>query len=95
MTAAFAEGRAIVDATEDRLAQAVVRLALSVALSAAVERGMGLAEAGPGNRVTPERAAIEAQDRLTTLGVGLPGWDLVFRMVAGQTSAPDPVAVVT
>ena len=68
--------------TEDRMTDAALRLARSVALEAA-----GSPSAG--------RAAVEATDRLADLGVGLPGWQRVFRLAAGAEPARDEVALAT
>lgn len=68
--AAFADSTSAVDATGDVLAQATVRLA----------RGVGLGALGlPG----AAGAQAEARRRMDALGVGLAGWDRLFRLAVG------------
>ncbi|HWW53313.1 MAG TPA: hypothetical protein VNY84_06075, partial [Acidimicrobiales bacterium] len=71
-----------VEATEDVLLEAAVRLARRVALEVGALPGA-------------DRAATEAEDRLAALGVGLPGWELLFRLAAGAEPARDPLALAT
>jgi class 3 adenylate cyclase/tetratricopeptide (TPR) repeat protein len=85
LASAFAEARAEVDATEDRLAQAVVRLAHHIALS----------PPGDDRRPGADPLADEVHDRLERLGVTFTGWDRVLRSVGGEASAPDAVALAT
>jgi multidrug resistance efflux pump len=73
---AFDEAVTLVDATEARLDQAIVRLARARAWTAL----------GHPDR---ERAESEAQTALAVLGHDLSGWDRVFRTAAGASaSAP-------
>ncbi|MDQ1438885.1 MAG: hypothetical protein QOK43_2514 [Acidimicrobiaceae bacterium] len=71
--AAFDRAVATVDATGDRLFQAVLRLGAAEAL-AAVEH--------------PTAAALrdEAESRLTAMGVGAAGWRNLFRLAASATT---------
>ncbi|MEJ7585034.1 MAG: tetratricopeptide repeat protein, partial [Acidimicrobiales bacterium] len=58
------------DATEDRLAQAITRLAESIALAALGDP-------------TADQVAAEAQDRLDRLGTTASGWRCAFALAAG------------
>jgi class 3 adenylate cyclase/tetratricopeptide (TPR) repeat protein len=78
---AFELALQLVDATEDRLSQAVVRLAHHVAVSATAD----------GLDAEVEWLAVEANDRMSALGVGFPGWERVFRLMAGSEPAHDAV----
>jgi hypothetical protein len=60
---------AVVDASEDRVAQATVRLAHAISAPAV-------------NGPAPELAA-EARSRLSALGIELSGWVEVFRLAGG------------
>jgi hypothetical protein len=85
LQAAFGCARQLVDDTEDRLSQAVIRLAHHVAVSATAA---GLAD-------EVEWLAVEAYDRMNALGVGFPGWERVFRLMSGSEPARGPVALAT
>jgi class 3 adenylate cyclase/tetratricopeptide (TPR) repeat protein len=80
--ACFDEALEEVGRTEDRLTEAALRLARSIALEAA-------------GSPSAARAAVEAADSLTALGVALPGWQRVFRLAAGASPARDEVALAT
>jgi class 3 adenylate cyclase/tetratricopeptide (TPR) repeat protein len=82
---AFECARQLVDGTEDRLSQAVVRLAHHVAVSATAA---GLA-------AEVEWLAVEAYDRMNRLGVTFPGWERVFRLMSGAAPAHDAVVLAT
>jgi tetratricopeptide (TPR) repeat protein len=69
---ALAEAEAVADGTQDRLAQATVRLARARLLRAA-----GAPEA--------DEAAARASDRLGALGVDLAGWVRVFDLAAARS----------
>jgi class 3 adenylate cyclase/tetratricopeptide (TPR) repeat protein len=73
--ATFGELTDRVDATDDRIAQAVVRLGRATALDV-----LGALDAGPG--------ASEAHARFADLGIDPDGWTVVLRQAAGLTPAP-------
>jgi peptidoglycan hydrolase-like protein with peptidoglycan-binding domain len=73
--ATFGELTDRVDATDDRIAQAVVRLGRATALDV-----LGALDAGPGGS--------EAQARFADLGIDPDGWTVVLRQAAGLTPAP-------
>jgi hypothetical protein len=85
LQAAFEAALQLVDDTEDVLSQAVIRLAHHIAVSATAA----------GLDAEVEWLAVEAYDRLSALGVGFPGWERVFRLMAGSEPAHDAVAVAT
>jgi class 3 adenylate cyclase/tetratricopeptide (TPR) repeat protein len=75
--AQFPELCARVDATDDRVAQAVVRLGWAMALQVV------------GDAAAPSLLA-ESTDRFTSLGIDAGGWTAVIRQAVGLTPEPAP-----
>ncbi|MCP3938672.1 MAG: AAA family ATPase [Actinomycetia bacterium] len=75
---AFDEAVVIIDATESRLSQAVVRLGRAIAYET-----LGHADAS--------EARAEADSHMDALGVALTGWENLFHL-ALATNGPDPTA---